>query len=117
MSGSLTVATRNLLLDSLNLKTVQLHSSDPTESGLVGVIPGASNDFMVSSATGGAVQSIGSIEIDINVTENPVTVSHFSVWDGSSTPRLVATGSLSSSQVYVASGKYTVNTLTIDLNI
>lgn len=116
MAGTLNTATRNALLNSLNLKTIKLHSTDPTEAGTDGVIPGAQKDFLVGMATDGAVQSTGAIDIDITVDSGNVTVSHYSLWDGSSTPKCIATGALSAPQNYAASGKYIVNTLTLDLN-
>lgn len=118
MAGTLTVATRNKLLDSLGLKTIKLHSADPTDSGTVGEIAGASGDLTgkMNAAANGAIQSNGSIEIDVTVPGTPITVSHYSLWDGAATPVLVATGALSSSQVYSTTGKYIVNTLTVDLN-
>lgn len=114
MAGTLTSATRNKLLDSLGLKTIKLHSQDPTEAGTAGVITGAQKDFTVGAAENGVIASDASIEIDITVASGNVTVSHYSVWDDEG--NCVATGSLSSAQTYSASGKYIVNTLTIDLN-
>lgn len=114
MAGTLTSATRNRLLDSLGLKTIKLHSQDPTEAGTVGVIPGAQKDFTASAAQNGVVTSTASVEVDINVTSGNVTVSHYSLWDADGD--CVATGALSSAQSYSASGKYIVNTLTVDLN-
>ncbi len=118
MAGTLTVATRNKLLNSLGLKTIKLHSADPTDSGTTGAIPGAVADLTgkVNAAANGAIQTSGSVEIDITVSGSPVTVSHYSLWDNSSTPVIIATGALSSSQTYNTTGKYIVNTLTIDLN-
>lgn len=116
MAGTLTTPTRNALLDSLNIKTIKLHSADPTESGTAAVISGAQKDITVGAASGGAIQSTGTVDIDVTVTSTPVTVSHYSLWDGSSSPKCVATGSLSAAQTYTASGKYIVNSLTIDLN-
>lgn len=114
MAGTLTSATRDRLLDSIGLKTIKLHSQDPTEAGTVGVIPGAQKDFTVGAAENGVVSSNATVEIDITVQSGTVTVSHYSLWDADG--ECVATGALSSAQSYTASGKYIVNTLTVDLN-
>lgn len=116
MAGTLNVATRNKLLNSLGLKTIKLHSADPTEAGTVGVIAGAQKDFTPPAAAAGAIQTTGSIDIDVTVPSGTITVSHYSLWDGASTPVCLATGALSAAQSYTATGKYIVNTLTVDLN-
>lgn len=121
MAGTLTVPTRNKLLDGLKLKTIKLHSADPTD-GTTGVIAGASKDFTVAAAAGGSIASnvAGGIQIDVTVVSGTVVVSHYSLWDdgvaNAGTPVLLATGALSASQNYTATGKYIVNTLTVDLN-
>lgn len=114
MAGQLTEATRNKLLTSLNLKTIKLHSAEPGD-GTLGVIAGASKDFTPGTATGGAIAA-NNVEIDVTVAATPITVSHYSLWDDAATPVLLATGSLSATQNYTATGKYIVNTLTVDLN-
>lgn len=116
MAGTLTVATRNKLLTSIGLKTIKLHSADPTEAGTAGIVTGAQADFTTSAAAGGAIASTGAIDIDVTVASGSITVSHYSLWDNASTPVCVATGALSAAQVYTATGKYIVNTLTVDLN-
>lgn len=114
MAGTLTSATRNKLLDSVGFKTIKLHSQDPTEAGTAGVIAGAQKDFTVGASANGVISSTAPVEIDVTVSSDPVTVSHYSLWDANGT--VVATGALSASQAYTASGKYIVNTLTVDLN-
>ena len=114
MAGTLTSATRNALLDSVGLKNIKLHSQDPTEAGTAGVITGAQKDFTVGAAQNGVIASSAAVEIDVAVSSDPVTVSHYSLWDANG--KCVATGALSAAQTYTASGKYIVNTLTVDLN-
>ena len=114
MAGTLTSATRDKLLDSVGLKTIKLHSQDPTETGTVGAITGAQKDFTVGAAQNGVVASTTAVEIDVPVNSGTVTVSHYSLWDVDGD--CVATGALSAAQSYTASGKYIVNTLTVDLN-
>lgn len=121
MAGSLTIPTRNKLLDSLKLKTIKLHSADPTDTGAnagkVGLIAGTETNFTAPAAANGAIQTTN-IEITVGLGSNSsVTVSHYSLWDDdATTPVLLATGALSASQTYSADGKYIVNSLTVDLN-
>ncbi|AZV02264.1 hypothetical protein Arno18_78 [Pectobacterium phage Arno18] len=115
--GSLTIATRNSILDGLKLKTIKLHSGNPTDAGTALAVAGAQADFAVSAAANGAVQSTGSVEITVTVAGSNVTVSHYSLWDdNATTPKCLATGELAAAQVYASTGKYIVNTLTVDLN-
>lgn len=116
MAGTLTVSTCNKLLDSLGLKTIKLHSQDPTYTGTVGVIVGAQKDFLAPNAVNGAIQTAGSIEIDVVVAGGSVSVTHYSLWDDATVPACIATGQLADAQSYSATGKYIVNTLTVDIN-
>lgn len=113
MAGTLTVNTKNVLLTSLNISKIKLHSADPTDAGTVGVVQGAEANLVMGAAAGGVIAATGAANIPVGAG---LTVSHFSLWDNASTPACVATGVLTSSQTFATAGTYVVNSLSVDLN-
>jgi hypothetical protein len=76
-----TVTTKNQMLGAITVDEIRLHSGDPGASGTANAISGATAACSYGAASG------GSRDLSAAVTGIPVpaatTVSHFSLWAGS----------------------------------
>lgn len=88
----------NAAADAIAVDTIQLHSGDPGSDGTANEISGASSSVTLSAASAGE-RTLEGGTIEVNVPSG--TVSHYSFWQGST---LKATGALSNSETYEASG-------------
>ncbi len=110
MTDRFSTAFKNEALDGVSLNTIKLHSGDAGSSGTSNTISGASASCSYAPASNGERDLADVVAITVPAGE---TVSHYSVWSGStfkfggafdSSPETYAnegTANISSARIYI----------------
>jgi hypothetical protein len=94
---------------------LQLHTGDPGETGAANVATESSRQSVsFGAASGGSMASSGTVEwTNVAGTE---TLSHWSLWDASSSGNCLWSGQLASSANVVAGDTFQITLLTLTLD-
>ncbi|NQZ24458.1 MAG: hypothetical protein HRT53_20730 [Colwellia sp.] len=106
----LTTSTKNVMLNAIAPDLIKLHSGDPTITGAVNLIAGASKACNYAAAANGERDLDAAVELSIPEGE---TVSHYSVWQGATLRSYHAFDS--NPETYANAGKAKVTSAKISL--